>query len=181
VKRLVALLVAGALVVGCSSEGDAGDGGALDDEAIAAGLCGVLVEWNRSVSDVSNEASRTVADLEEPDEARAVLLEAVDRLDQRSQSLVAEYEELGIPDEGEAGRMVAEVEAARDDIAVELADIREELDDGLDGASADEILRTYFSDMEKVLSVAQPEAPPEGDPLRTALDAEPSCDHTISR
>ena len=184
---LVGVAVAMALA-GCSSGG--GDTAATsaqapaDSEAhqAASGVCRVLVAFDRTVAVEVNAASSQITEDTDPEEARALLLEATDQVRNAAEFLPERYAALQVDDAGDLGRLVADATAASDDVDEELDRITAELTDGLEGEGPREILSATFIDMEKVLSLAQPDQGDYSDAaLVEALDTEPACEHTISR
>lgn len=185
---VLAGLALGGVLPGCSSERSTA-GGTTDDASsssvehrAAAGVCRILVAYDRTVANEVNEASEQIALETDPDDARALLLEATDDVRRATDFLPERYQALNLPDDGDAGRLVDDARAnvARVDEQLDL--IEAELTDGLDGEDARSILSAAFIDYEKVQSLAQPDQGDYTDPeLVAELDTLEDCEHTISR
>jgi hypothetical protein len=176
------------LLTGCAS-GDVDTAGssaptAADTEAhrAASGVCRVLVAFDHTVADEVNAASRQITAETDPEEARALLLEATDEIRRASDFLPERYAALSVTGEGDLSRLVADATAATAAVDEQLDRITAELTDGLDGEGPREILSAVFIDMEKVQSLAQPDQSDYADAdLLEQLDTLDACQHTISR
>lgn len=193
-RRLASIALPAVLVVAgvsCSSDDPTGDesGGSDtsaptsdDATATALGVCGVLVEFVDLVADEINAASGEIRLDTDPDAARDLLLDATDDIQSAVDALPGQYEAVRVSDDGDLGRLIDDAGANTADLDAQLDDIRTLLTDGLSGEGPREILSATFIDMEKVLSLAQPD---QGDytdaDLVAALDTLPDCEHTISR
>lgn len=190
--RSSALLLTAALVIAaCSSGGgDSQDASAAQDtgvssrEAVEAadGVCGVLVDFDHTVADAVNGASRQITGQSDADEARRLLLEATDTVQQATDRLLDDYAALGLGDEGDIGRLVEDASARAEDVTDQLDLIRTTLTDELVDEGPRAILTATFIHYEKVQSLAQPEVDDYHDQaLVDALNDRPDCEHTISR
>lgn len=185
------MLLAGAALAGALAGCSSGDDGtaasaptAADSEAhrVASGVCRVIVAFDHTVADEVNAASRQITAETDPDEARALLLEATDEIRDATAFLPERYGALQVTDEGDLGRLVADATAATADVDEQLDRITAGLTDGLEGEGPREILSAVFIDMEKVQSLAQPDQGDYEDPaLVEQLDTLDACEHTISR
>ena len=184
----MATLLAGALLVGAPAGCASGDGDTAATSApteahqAASGVCRVLVAFDHTVADEVNAASRQITAETDPDEARALLLEATDEVRDATAFLPERYAALQVTDAGDLGRLVADATAATAGVDEQLDRITAELTDGLEGEGPREILSAVFIDMEKVQSLAQPD---QGDYTDAALvdqlETLDACEHTISR
>lgn len=189
--RSSALLLTAVLVVAsCSSGGDGQDASSAPDtgvssrEAVEAadGVCGVLVDFDHTVADAVNGASRQITGQSDADEARRLLLEATDTVQQATDRLPDDYAALGLGDEGDIGRLIEDASARAGDVTVQLDLIRTTLTDELVDEGPRAILTATFIHYEKVQSLAQPEVDDYHDQaLVDALNDRPDCEHTISR
>ena len=190
--RTAGMLLAGAVLAGavggCSSGGgDAADGtapAAADTAAhqAASGVCRILVAFDHTVADEVNAASRQITAETDPDEARALLLEATEEIRDAAEFLPERYAALQVSDQGDLGRLVADATAATAAVDEQLDRITAELTDGLPDEGPREILSAVFIDMEKVQSLAQPDQGDYSDvALVEQLETLDACEHTISR
>lgn len=148
----------------------------------ALGVCGVLVEFVDLVADEINAASGEIQLDTDPDVARQLLLDATSDIQAAVDALPVQYEAVRVSDDGDLGRVIDDAGANTADLDEQLADITAELTDGLEGEDARAILSAVFIDMEKILSLAQPDQGDYSDAaLVAALDTEEPCQHTISR
>lgn len=189
VRALAAVALVTALAAGaCGSDGgadpDAGSGGGADPVAhqAAAGVCRILVAFDRTVAVEVNDASHQITADTDPDRTRALLLEATDDVRAATRFLPQRYAALSIRDDGDAGRLVADASEATAAVEEQLDAIQAELTSGLDDEDSRAILSAVFIDMEKVQSLAQPDQGDYADPaLVDQLDTLADCEHTISR
>lgn len=182
----VAVALATAALAGCSS-GSTTERGAADEETsvehrAAAGVCRILVAYDRTVAVEVNEASGQITLETDPDEARELLLDATADVRRATDFLPERYQALNLPDDGDAGRLVDDASANVAAVDEQLDTIEAELTGGLVGEGPREILSATFIDFEKVQSLAQPD---QGDytdaDLVRALDTLDDCEHTVSR
>ena len=153
-----------------------------DATATALGVCGVLVEFVDFVADEVNAASGEINLDTDPAVARELLLDATDDVQAAVDALPERYDAVRVSDEGDLGRLIEDAGANTVALDEQLDTIRTRLTDGLEGEGPREILSATFIDMEKVLSLAQPDQGDYSDAaLVEALDTEPACEHTISR
>lgn len=191
-RLLAAALVAVALTAGvsCGSDDSTAEGGdatttvtpSAEATAAALAVCGVVAGFAGVVADEVNAASRQITLETDPDEARRLLLDATEAIRNANAELPDRYAELGLPEDGDIGRLVDDAAATDEAVAEQLDAISAELADGLEGEGAREILSATFIAMEKVRSLSQPDQGDYSDAaLVAALDTEPACEHTISR
>ncbi len=186
---IAALALTAVALTGCSSDGGGSasttsttSGSRGEAHRAAAGVCRILVSFDDTVAEKVNAASHQITADTDPDRARELLLAATADVRRASGALPDRYDALGLTDEGDIGRLVADAAAAAADVDEQLDTITAELTDGLEGADARQILSAVFIDMEKVQSVAQPDQTDYSDPqLVEQLDTLPDCEHTISR
>ena len=174
------------LLAGCSSDAtttsDTSAGGATLEHRAAAGVCRILVAYDRTVANEVNEASEQITLDTDPEDARALLLEATEDVRRATDFLPERYQALNLPADGDVGRLIDDAGANVTGVEAQLDAIEAELTGGLEGEDARSILSAAFIDYEKVQSLAQPDQGDYTDPeLVAELDTLEDCEHTISR